>query len=475
MKTTNDIPASGYCSKCKTTHTLGEGNARVHALKLMQELKDIKRLDFKVSTEDADPKLHTDYLWGKALGQMFGVLECRDRKGNTVILRAFSSLYNGISHVPGWVDPLLDHDAYHQMSESIYEDIYALGREIEPLKDSPKKQALKLQRKRLSQGLMKGIHQLYTLQNFTKETRILPEVYITKKGIPTGTAECCAPKLLNAAAKKGLEPIGIAEFYWGESNKSKTKHHGEFYSACAEKCLPILGFLLCGSKPPAADIKPDETFPELADGKMKILHLEDDFVVVEKASGFLSVPGKSPENQDSVSKRICSLFPNSIAQPAVHRLDMDTSGIILMALTKETHRKLSTQFRIRKVYKEYTALLDGHLTESEGSVELPFRLDVENRPHQIYDEVYGKMGLTHWECLGKEGDYNRILFKPYTGRTHQLRLHASHAKGLNIPIVDDPLYGNGHGNGQLKLHASLLSFQHPKTHETMTFTSTVPW
>jgi tRNA pseudouridine32 synthase/23S rRNA pseudouridine746 synthase len=154
---------------------------------------------------------------------------------------------------------------------------------------------------------------------------------------------------------------------------------------------------------------------------------------------------------------------------------MDTSGLIVVALTRGAQRHLSRQFQLRTVHKRYEALLEGLLDQDSGVIELPFRLDVENRPYQIYDEVHGKKGITHWTRLASEPPYTRIAFKPVTGRTHQLRVHAAHPKGLGIPIVGDPLYGNGTGPGQLKLHATDLSFLHPATEEPMSFHSDAPF
>jgi len=208
---------------------------------------------------------------------------------------------------------------------------------------------------------------------------------------------------------------------------------------------------------------------------LEIIHEEEGFVVICKASGFLSVPGRGPDKQDAVSSRIREMYPACIVQPSVHRLDMDTSGLMLLALDKETHRALSIQFQERQVGKVYYALLEGHLKEENGRIELPFRLDPDNRPYQLYDEVHGKMGLTHWERIAYEGDYTRVRFEPHTGRTHQLRLHASHEKGLGIPIVGDRLYGNGTEPGQLRLHAAGLSFDHPLSGRRLEFESQPPW
>lgn len=207
------------------------------------------------------------------------------------------------------------------------------------------------------------------------------------------------------------------------------------------------------------------------DGRMRIVHEDPAFVVVVKASGLLSIPGKGPENADCVAERVRSLYPDCISHPCVHRLDMDTSGLMVVARNADSHRHLSIQFQDRKTTKRYIALLEGRLERERGTIELPFRLDIENRPHQIYDEVHGKIGVTHWEKLGIEGKYTRIAFIPETGRTHQLRVHAAHERGLGIPIVGDPLYGNGTGPAQLKLHACGLGFAHPFTNEPLRFTS----
>lgn len=208
---------------------------------------------------------------------------------------------------------------------------------------------------------------------------------------------------------------------------------------------------------------------------MIIVYQDEDIVVVEKPSGLLSIPGRGPEKIDSVSHRIRTGIPGCIEQPSVHRLDMDTSGLMVLALTKEAHRHISIQFQNRETDKRYQALLEGELFTIGGTIELPFRLDVENRPLQIYDETHGKMGTTHWQSLGIEDGLTRINFHPVTGRTHQLRLHASHEKGLGIPIVGDSFYGNGTGPGQLKLHATELTFTHPKSGESLTFQSPVPF
>ena len=204
---------------------------------------------------------------------------------------------------------------------------------------------------------------------------------------------------------------------------------------------------------------------------LDIVHEERDFVVVDKPSGMLSVPGIGPEKSDCVCSRVRTLFPGCIERPEVHRLDMDTSGLLVVARHKASHRELSRQFREREVEKHYIALLDGELESESGIIELAFRLDVDNRPYQILDEVHGKLGVTRWKKLGLEGGRTRIAFEPITGRTHQLRVHSAHPSGLGLPIVGDPLYGSGNGTGQLKLHACELCFRHPTTGEALAFHS----
>jgi tRNA pseudouridine32 synthase/23S rRNA pseudouridine746 synthase len=208
---------------------------------------------------------------------------------------------------------------------------------------------------------------------------------------------------------------------------------------------------------------------------MTIVYQDEFLVVVDKPSGFLSVPGRGPDKVDSVAHRIRTTVPGCIDHPAVHRLDMDTSGLLVLAITAEVHRDLSIQFQNHEPKKTYQALLDGELDGESGTITLPFRLDIENRPYQIYDEVHGKTGVTHWKKLGVENGMTRIHFEPLTGRTHQLRVHSAHPKGLGLPIVDDPLYGNGDLPGKMKLHAAELTFRHPVTGESLTFQSPVPF
>lgn len=209
--------------------------------------------------------------------------------------------------------------------------------------------------------------------------------------------------------------------------------------------------------------------------KITILHREPAFVIIDKPPGLLAVPGRGPEKQDCVVNRAKKLIPEMISQPAVHRLDMATSGLMVLAVDKDNHAALSRQFEQRQVRKKYVALLDGLVKGESGRIELRFRLDPDNRPYQIYDPIDGKLGITDWNKLNVEDNRTRIKFTPITGRTHQLRLHAAHEMGLNTPIIGDNLYGNGKESDRMLLHACKLVFHHPISGKVVEFESMVPF
>ena len=204
---------------------------------------------------------------------------------------------------------------------------------------------------------------------------------------------------------------------------------------------------------------------------LEIIYKDPSIAVVNKPGGILSIPGRGEGKKDSVTERLKRLFPETIEQPSVHRLDMYTSGLIVLAFTKEAHRNLSIQFQKKEVVKQYTAVIDGEINRESGVIKLKFRLDPENRPFQVYDPVNGKEGITEWKKISTENGKTRILFTPHTGRTHQLRLHSAHEKGLGIPIIGDRLYGRGKEGDQMMLHASYLEFTHPETGERISFSS----
>ncbi len=208
---------------------------------------------------------------------------------------------------------------------------------------------------------------------------------------------------------------------------------------------------------------------------LKIIYQDPQCVVLEKESGLLSIPGKGVDKQDSVSSRLRTIFPECIKQPSVHRLDMDTSGLMVYALTSEAHRNLSIQFQDRLVEKKYVSILDGDVSKDSGEIRLPTRVDIYNRPYQIYDPVHGKSGTTCWRKLAVEEGRARIEYNPLTGRTHQLRIHSAHRFGLGCSIAGDRLYGNPDSANRLMLHASFLAFKHPESGKIMKYKSPVPF
>ncbi len=311
---------------------------------------------------------------------------------------------------------------------------------------------LKQRRKSLSRQLQAQMHANYWLTNFAGES--LPLQQIMPGGfMPTGTGDCCAPKLLYYAATHGLKPLSMAEFWWGLPSTNGDKIQGEFYGACAERCQPLMGFLLSGlhQLSPLAEIDFERSLP--------ILWEDEYLVAVNKPSGLLSAPGRYSDRQDSVLSRLRHLLPDGMALTTVHRLDQDTSGVLLLARDQQTYRHLSLQFQQRRVQKVYEALLAGAMTSEHGVINLPLWGDPDDRPYQKVDWQRGKPSITRFQVIAV-GDHTRIEFFPLTGRTHQLRVHAADPRGLGIPILGDRLYGCTHKE-RLHLHAKKLCFEHP--------------
>lgn len=238
-------PCSGFCSACGVTHSLSEGNARVHARALMREFESIRRLDYLVHADEADPALSFEQMFPGGHGNMFGVLECEDARGETVVLRAFSSLKRGVRDVDGWVPPILPADTYYGTIVPTQAKIEELTAELGGrAPGSAAHGALLDERRRISRSLLREMQEIYRFRNFRGEERSLFGAYWPERDrLPGGVGECCAPKLLDHAARRGLRPRGIAEFYWGDSD---TKTPGAFYPSCEIRCRPILGFMLCG-------------------------------------------------------------------------------------------------------------------------------------------------------------------------------------------------------------------------------------
>ena len=493
--------------------------AKTECLSLMEKLDSYQTIDFFAieNNQTPNPKLSINHLYEKNLGIMFGVLVAKDDSGNCHTLKAFSGQFNSIWQVKTWAPPLLDETAFNQLIKDSDKEIHQLSEEIETLnhqklilqqsqnQEDSKNQSLeeldsklkdlKQKRKNLSNQSMKEIFDLYEFYTFNGTKKTFSDILLDDELPPTGCGECCAPKLLSEAYRLGLRPISMAEFYYGPENKSNTKHHKNFYPPCDEKCSFILPHIL----------------------GLEILYQDSDICVINKQSGLLSIPGRGEDKLDSVTTRLRFLYELSpqgcIPQPSVHRLDMDTSGLLVLAFNAEAHRNLSIQFMESKVEKKYYAVLEnpikigegvtvskilGNTKPLEGDIKLKFRLDVENRPHQIYDEVYGKEGLTQWRVLSLEESKKSIKcfriskseeidlirqrnpvveYTPLTGRTHQLRLHSAHEKGFHSPILGDDLYGYGKGNPsenkkaakRLMLHSFYLSFIHPSTNEKLEF------
>lgn len=313
---------------------------------------------------------------------------------------------------------------------------------------------LKEERKEKSAALQQQLFTEYAFLNKDKELKSLAEIF--NGNPPAGSGECAAPKLLHYAFQHNLKPIAMAEFWWGKSPKSEVRKHKQFYPACMGKCEPILKHMLSGIE---TDENPFEINP--ADGKeLEIIFEDEHIIAVNKPSEFLSVPGK--QITDSVQTRIQSKYPNAMI---VHRLDMSTSGIILIGKSFESYKNLQAQFIKRKVKKRYVALLDGILTAKEGTIELPLRVDLDNRPNQIVCFEHGKQTKTEWKTIQIRNNQTLVHFHPITGRTHQLRVHAAHHLGLNCPIVGDDLYGTK--ANRLHLHAESLTFEHPISKESI--------
>lgn len=323
--------------------------------------------------------------------------------------------------------------------------------------------SLKEERKIKSNSLQNQLFNQYQFLNKFKQEKGLLEIFSNTvfQQPPAAAGECAAPKLLQYAFQNDLEPICMAEFWWGDSPKSEVRKHGQFYPACTGKCEPILGHMLEGIElNENLLLKQNSTVEEL-----EILYQDDDLVVINKPEEFLSVPGI--EIKDSVYLRIKHQFPLATGPIIVHRLDMSTSGILVLALNKESHKLLQQQFIKRKVHKRYIALLDRNIEHDNGFIDLPLRVDLDDRPRQMVCYENGKPAQTKYEVITRKNNKTLVYFYPITGRTHQLRMHASHRLGLNAPIIGDDLYGKK--ANRLHLHAESLEFTHPKTKELMKF------
>ena len=351
---------------------------------------------------------------------------------------------------------------------------------------------LKAERRRQSDSLQDWIFRQYRMLNARGEERHLVDIFAhtVQRVPPSGAGECCAPKLLQYAYREGLRPVCMAEFWWGASPREEVRHHRSFYPACQGKCQPILAHMLQG-----LDVEPDPQAWQRHDleERLRVVYEDEWLCVVDKPSGLLSVPGRHgcPSVEELLGRR-------GYAR-CVHRLDQDTSGLMVVARSEDVCRKMQRQFACREVEKEYVAVVEGVPAHAEGIVSLPLSPDYMHRPCQRVDHEHGRQAVTIYKVLGSDGNRTRLQLLPQTGRTHQLRIHCAHADGLSCPIVGDRLYGHGAalsglpgsdvglcsnapsaqdtaaqpvGSGtRLMLHACRLQFAHPVTGQRMTLTA----
>ncbi len=411
---------------------------------------------------------------------MVGALVCMDQEGKQTIVRTVSGNSRFLSPATIRTDiqyalGIVSTDQIQGALAENDDEVHQLTAQIESIVPDTKEnrdkiKALSQKRTTLTTRSLIKFHALYSFNTLTNKKMSLREICDKKKiGLPpTGVGECCAPKLLDFAARNGLHPISMAEVLYDPSKN---------YTGIQAKNLEPI---------PPCDSRCSIILPDMLG--LEILYRDDSIVVINKESGILSIPGRTEDKKDCVTARLKKLYPACIEQPSVHRLDMETSGLMVLALTKEAHRNLSMQFQNNDIEKEYEALLDGILpklgVKDEGQMELYFRVDLDNRPHQMWDEVYGKKAITQWKILdvesysapdGSRRFATRVNFIPHTGRTHQLRLASADSHGFGVPIIGDTLYGKCDPGERLLLHSTKLAFNHPVTSERMIFTSRPPF
>lgn len=324
---------------------------------------------------------------------------------------------------------------------------------------------LKQRRASMSAKLQNRIFQLFKVNNVLGEQSDLLQLFTSSpQGTPpAGAGECAAPKLLQYAIANHFTPLAIAEFWWGNSPTDEVRHHGHFYPACRSKCLHILPFMMRG-----INVEPNP-LATMTTAEIEVLYDDQWLSVVNKPAGLQTIPGKL--TTDSLLTRYQRQFPQANGPLIVHRLDMATSGLVIIAKTKEVHKSLQSSFADHRISKRYIALLNGSLAadKQEGTITLPLRANILDRPRQMVDFELGKKAITQYRVLSTRNGITQIELSPLTGRTHQLRVHCSHSLGLNTPIVGDDIYGTH--DKRLYLHAAHLQFRHPVTGETITVQS----
>ena len=339
---------------------------------------------------------------------------------------------------------------------------------------------LKQLRKQLSDALQQWLFSQFRMLNQEGESKDLLEIFrdealkeypqaaiatsriaALKMVPPAGSGECCEPKLLQYAYQHGYKPLQMAMFWWGESPKEEIRHHLQFYPACNGKCKPILHWML-----PASTFEPEAINLSIYD-KVETLYEDREIAVIHKPEGLLSVPGKDAA-QPSVYALMRRKYPEATGPLIVHRLDMATSGVLLIAKTEFAYHRLQKAFLNHQIQKKYVAIISGKDISEKGIISLPLLPDYLNRPRQIVNHEQGTEASTEYEILERiDGSHLRIALYPKTGRTHQLRVHCAHQEGLNAPILGDPLYGNEKA-ARLHLHAEEITFEHPLTGKKIT-------
>lgn len=382
-------------------------------------------------------------------GKMFGVLVVESAEG-LGFLAAYSGLLEGRNDWDYFVPPVFDA----QQPDGFFKT-----RERE-IMQSP-------EHKQMSQELQLWLFRQYKMLNAHGEEKDLVDIWqdyhcsprIQKRYPlpPGGTGDCCAPKLLQYAYHHHLKPVCMAEFWWGESPKAIIRHHGQFYPACRGKCKPVLSWMLQG-----LDVDPNPDEISTSHLTPEIIYEDEAMVVLNKPPGMLSVPGKTEDY--SVATWAQDRWPGAMI---VHRLDMGTSGLIVVAKTKASYLALQEQFVKRTVKKRYIAIVDGIVKKENGRIDLPLSFDPLNRPRQKVDYKKGKSAITEYAVLASKDRHTLIALYPHTGRTHQLRMHCAHSDGLGCPIVGDELYGQK--ADRLYLHCDHLELIHPITGKEMIF------
>ena len=397
-------------------------------------------------------------------GKMFGVLVVEIPTGRLGFLAAYSGLLAGRNDWAYFVPPVYDAqqpDGYFKTQEREISRISRDSRESRCSRDSGDSSS-----KQLSQELQTWLFHQYRLLNGRGEVKDLVDVWqeyynrpklLRKYPLPPGgTGDCCAPKLLQYAYQRGLKPLCMAEFWWGETTKTELRHHLNYYPACRGKCKPVLTWMLQG-----LDVDPDPALLSFERQELPVVYEDEWLLVVNKPSGLLSTPGRVEEY--SVETMMQQRYPGSMI---AHRLDMGTSGLLIVAKTLEVYRNLQEQFVKHQVKKKYLAVLESldaleklDILDKRGTISLPLRPDPMNRPRQLVDPEHGKRAVTDYEFLSD----SLVALWPQTGRTHQLRIHCAHPDGLGRPIVGDELYGTREKGQRLMLHAAEIWFHHPVT------------